>query len=125
MLEMLTRQLINIPVHLGLDHYPNIYCGVFIFLLIPLYAMNKKIQPRERIGKFCILLVFLLAFNINIFNFIWHGFHYPNSLPCRQSFIYVFFVLTMAFEAFYYLKETTDKTAGSGCVDCCRTFICN
>lgn len=109
MLEMLTRQLINIPVHLGLDHYPNIYCGVFIFLLIPLYAMNKKIQPRERIGKFCILLVFLLAFNINIFNFIWHGFHYPNSLPCRQSFIYVFFVLTMAFEAFYYLKETTDK----------------
>lgn len=109
MLEMLTRQLIDIPVHLGLDHYPNIYCGVFVFLLIPLYAMNKKISARERIGKFCILLVFLLAFNINIFNFIWHGFHYPNSLPCRQSFIYIFFVLTMAYEAFYHLKNTTNK----------------
>lgn len=109
MLEMLTRQLIDIPVHLGLEHYPNIYCGVFVFLLIPLYAMNKKINARERIGKFCILLVFLLAFNINIFNFIWHGFHYPNSLPCRQSFIYIFFVLTMAYEAFYHLKDTTNK----------------
>lgn len=113
MLEMLTRQLINIPVHLGLDHYPNIYCGVFVFLLIPLYAMNKKIKTRERIGKFCILLVFLLAFNINIFNFIWHGFHYPNSLPCRQSFIYIFFVLIMAFEAFLHLKETNNKQLGA------------
>ena len=108
-LEMLTRQLINIPVHLGLDHYPNIYCGVFVFLLIPLYVMNKKINSRERIGKLCILLVFLLAFNINIFNFIWHGFHYPNSLPCRQSFIYIFFVLTMSYEAFYYIKDASNK----------------
>lgn len=112
-LEMLTRQLINIPVHLGLDHYPNIYCGVFIFLLLPLYAMNKKIKTRERIGKFCILLVFLLAFNINVFNFIWHGFHYPNSLPCRQSFIYIFFVLTMAFEAFYHLKDSSNRQLGT------------
>lgn len=108
-LEMLTRQLVNIPVHLGLDHYPNIYCGVFVFLLIPLYVMNKKINSRERIGKLCILLVFLLAFNINIFNFIWHGFHYPNSLPCRQSFIYIFFVLTMSYEAFYYIKDASNK----------------
>lgn len=108
-LEMLTRQLINIPVHLGLEHYPNIYCGVFVFLLIPLYVINKKINSRERIGKLCILLVFLLAFNINIFNFIWHGFHYPNSLPCRQSFIYIFFVLTMSYEAFYYIKDTSNK----------------
>ena len=43
-LNMLTRQLINVPVHLGLEHYPNIYCGVAVFLLYPLYVMDKDIK---------------------------------------------------------------------------------
>ena len=108
-MEMLVRQLINVPVHLGLEHYPNIYCGVAVFLLIPLYIMNKKIKPAEKIGKCIILLVFLLAFNLNIPNFIWHGFHYPNSLPCRQSFIYIALVLTMCYQVCLELKETSWK----------------
>ena len=104
-MEMLVRHLINVPVHMGLDHYPNIYCGVAIFLLIPLYIMNKKINAREKIGKCVILLIFLLAYNLNIPNFIWHGLHYPNSLPCRQAFIYIFFLITMCYEAFHYIKD--------------------
>jgi hypothetical protein len=35
------------------------------------YIMNKKIKPAEKIGKCIILLVFLLAFNLNIPNFIY------------------------------------------------------
>lgn len=106
-LQMLTRQLINVPVHLGLEHYPNIYCGVAVFLLIPLYVMNRKINTREKIGKVVLLLIFLTAFNLNIPNFIWHGFHYPNSLPCRQAFIYIFFLLTMSYEAYHNLEHST------------------
>ena len=89
MLEMLIRHLINVPVHLGLDHYPNIFCGVAVFILIPLYIMDRKINAREKIGKCVITLIFLLAFNINQYNFIWHGFHFPNSLPC-PSVIYIY-----------------------------------
>ena len=112
-LSMLTRQLINVPVHLGLEHFPNIYCGVAVFLLIPLYVMCKKINAREKIGKCIILLIFLTAFNLNIPNYIWHGLHFPNSLPCRQSFIYIFFVLTMCFEAVYNIKELSNKQIGT------------
>ncbi len=112
-LSMLTRQLINIPVHLGLDHYPNIYCGVAVFLLIPLYVMCKKVNAREKIGKCIILLIFLTAFNLNIPNYIWHGLHFPNSLPCRQSFIYIFFLLTMCFEAVNNLKSMSNKQIGT------------
>lgn len=108
-MNMLTRHLINVPVHLGLEHYPNIYCGVAAFLLIPLYVMDKKVKSREKIGKVVILLIFLTSFNLNIPNFIWHGFHFPNSLPCRQSFIYIFFILTMGYEAFHHLKSITNK----------------
>lgn len=43
---------------------------------------------------------FMLAgFAINVLNFIWHGMHYPNSLPARQSFIYIFLILFMCFRA--------------------------
>lgn len=112
MLQMLTRQLINVPVHLGLEHYPNIYCGVAIFILIPLYVIDKKVDLREKIGKLIILLIFLTAFNLNIPNFIWHGFHFPNSLPCRQSFIYIFFVLTMSYEALRHIKASSNRHLG-------------
>lgn len=112
-LSMLTRQLINIPVHLGLDHLPNIYCGVAVFVLLPLYIMCSKVNAREKIGKCVILLIFLTAFNLNIPNYIWHGMHFPNSLPCRQSFIYIFFLLAMCYEAVINLKNSTNKQLGA------------
>lgn len=111
-LSMLTRHLINIPVHLGLEHYPNIYCGVAVLLLFPMYIMDKKVDLREKIGKSALILLFLTAFNLNIPNFVWHGFHFPNSLPCRQSFIYIFFLLTMCYEAFSHIKSMTTKQLG-------------
>lgn len=42
-------------------------------------------------------------------NFIWHGFHYPNSLPCRQSFIYIFLMLAVCYHAYIHLHETPWK----------------
>jgi uncharacterized membrane protein YfhO len=110
--EMLTRQLMYVPVHLGLDHYPNIFCGVAVFILIPMYICDSKVKLTERVGKCAILLIFLLSYNLNVFNYIWHGFHFPNSLPARQAFIYIFFVLAMSYEAFHHLKSISDKAFG-------------
>lgn len=106
-LEMLTRHLPMVEVHLGLEHLPNIYCGSFIFLLLPLYMINPKINLRDRVAKLVIIFVLLTSFNMNIPNFVWHGFHFPNSLPARQGFIYIFVVLTACFEASYYIREYT------------------
>lgn len=108
-MEMLVRHLATVEVHLGLEHYPNIYCGVAVFILIPLYVMNSRLNIREKASRILLLLVFLLAFNLNIPNFIWHGFHFPNSLPCRQSFIYIFFLLTMCYDAIKDINEYSRK----------------
>lgn len=108
-LQMLVRHLINVETHLALEHHPNIYCGVAVFFLMPLYIMNNRISTREKAGKVSILLIFLIAFNMNIPNFIWHGFHFPNSLPCRQSFIYIFILLTMCYDAFKDIAHYTRK----------------
>ena len=56
-----------------------------------------------------LLLLFFASFSMNVLNFIWHGFHYPNSLPCRQSFIYIFLMLFICFRAYTHLDETPKK----------------
>ena len=58
-IDMLARHCFNVTVETGLDHWPNIYCGVAAFLLLPLYIMQKKIPIREKAPKL-ILLAFIL-----------------------------------------------------------------
>lgn len=104
-LDMLARHCFNVGIETGLDHWPNIYCGVGIFFLLPLYIINKKIPTREKAPRMILLAFMLISFSTNTLNFIWHGFNYPNSLPCRQSFLYIFLVLVMCYEAFRHIKE--------------------
>ena len=109
MYDMIARHLINVEVEIGLKHWPNIYCGVGILLFVPLYFMNTKISFKEKISYLCLIIFFYLSFSTNVLNFIWHGFHYPNSLPCRQSFIYILFLLAMGYKGFLGLKDRPKK----------------
>ncbi|MBO7515012.1 MAG: YfhO family protein, partial [Lachnospiraceae bacterium] len=109
MLEMLARHLVDVEVHIGLDHWPNLYCGVGILMFIPLYIMNRKVNYREKFAYAGLALIFLASFSMNFLNFIWHGFHYPNSLPCRQSFAYDFIILVAAYKGFMGLKDRSLK----------------
>lgn len=108
-LEMLGRHLMNTAVEIGLDHWPNIYCGVGILILIPLFLTSRNISFREKTVCTVLVLFYLLSFSLNKLNFIWHGFHYPNSLPCRQSFAYIFLILTMSYKAFRDLRKRPAK----------------
>lgn len=104
-LEMLARHCVNTPKEIGLDHWPNIYCGVMVFFLIPMFLFCGRIPLKQRIGKVILAAFMLLSFSTNILNFIWHGFNYPDSLPARQSFLYIFLILTMAYEVLQHYKD--------------------
>ena len=103
--DMIARHLPAVETEIGLDHWPNIYCGVAILIFFLLYLGCRKIRQRDKIVMCSLLLFFYASFSINALNFIWHGFHYPNSLPCRQSFIYIFLMLTAGYHAYIYLNE--------------------
>lgn len=94
---MFSRHISNLDTYMWTKHYPNIYCGAFVFVLIPLFAMNKEIKLKTRIVYGALLAVFLFSFMTNIPDYIWHGMHFPNSLPARQSFMYIFFMLTVMY----------------------------
>lgn len=108
-IDILVRHLPLVKTHQGLEHYPNIYMGSFVLLFIPLYYKCKNIKLREKIAYTLVLFMLLSSFSINVFNYIWHGFHYPNSLPARNSFIYIFIILYMCFRVFKNLASIGKK----------------
>ncbi len=111
-LDMIARHCMNVNVETGLDHWPNIYCGVAVFLLVPLYVMNTKISLREKAAHIGLLAFMLLSFSTNMLNFIWHGLNYPDSLPCRQSFLYIFLLLTLCARAVLNIRGCSLKALG-------------
>jgi len=107
-LDMLARHCMCVTTERGLDHWPNIYCGVAVFMLLPMYAMNQHISMRRRFGRLALAGIMLLGFSTNLLDFIWHGLNYPDSLPARQSFIYIFIILVMCYEAYFRLEEISN-----------------
>lgn len=106
-MDALARHATGVKRETGLDHWPNIFCSSAVFFLIPLYVQNREISITAKIGRLLLCAFMIVSFSVNTLNFIWHGFNYPDSLPCRQSFLYIFLVLTMCFEAVYRLKGFT------------------
>lgn len=104
-LDELARHQMCVTTERQLDHWPNIYCGVAVLLLVPLFAICEKIPAKRRFAMLGLSLVLLFSFSTNILDFIWHGLNYPDSLPARQSFIYIFLVLVMSYEAFIHFRE--------------------
>lgn len=89
----------------GDDVLPNVYCGVLTIILAPLYFFTRSISKKEKIATLSLLGVLYISFNANILNYIWHGFHFPNDLPYRQSFIYSFVLLVIAYKTFIRIRE--------------------
>lgn len=109
--DMIARHMVNVKTEIGLDHWPNIYCGVAALIFVPLYLSCTRIPVRKKAVYMGLILMLFASFSINVLNFTWHGFHYPNSLPCRQSFIYVFLVLVMCYEGYRNLRSISWGTA--------------
>ncbi len=95
---------------------PNLYCGVAVLILLPLYFFSRTIRLKEKLLYMMLLMAIFLSFNTDTLNFIWHGSHFPNQLPYRYSFISIFIVLSLGYTAFKKLDEFSGKQIGSFCV---------
>ena len=111
-IDVISRHMVFSKVEMGLDHWPNIYSGVAIIPFVILYFMSKKISTKEKVMYALMLLLFYATFSLNIFNFIVHVFHYPNSLPARHGFIYIFIMLFLGYKAYSKLSAFNEKEIG-------------
>ena len=114
--DMLARHCVCVYTERGLAHWPNIYCGSAVFVLVPMYLMNGRIRLREKFLRMGLAGFMLLGFGTNILDFLWHGLNYPDSLPGRQSFLYIFLVLTMCADAWSHVREGEGREIQRGCI---------
>lgn len=123
--DVVARHFAHVSVETGLDHWPNIYCGVAVFFLLPLYIMCRQIPAKEKIAKLTLLLFCIISFSNNVLTFIWHGMNYPNSLPSRQSFLYILLLLTVCYEAYLHLEEYSKSVLIRTCMGvACFVLLC-
>ena len=81
----------------GNDHWPNLYAGAFSVMLLILFVLNKRINWKKKIAPVLFVLFFMASFANKQLDFIWHGLHFPDSLPGRQSYLYAFLILTIGY----------------------------
>ncbi len=110
-----TQMLYNSELTIRSGNYANIGCGVLSIVSVALYFTTKDIPVRRRIVYGCLLAILVLSLTINRLDLIWHGFHTPNDLPYRYSFIYSFVVLLITCDLMQYAHKlslhTIAKTA--------------
>lgn len=87
----------------------NVYCGLLTFLVIPLYALNKKINLSIRIRKMVLASFMFLAFGNPLLNYILHGFHVQIMVPNRFSMYLIFLLTTMFFDCIIHEEGKLDK----------------
>lgn len=93
-------------VYTGNDHWPNLYAGAFSLFLVWIYVLNRRISWKEKVPRIAMLAFFLVSFAENQLDYIWHGMHFPQALPGRQSFLYSFVLLSMGFAVVRKRKGT-------------------
>jgi len=88
--------------------YPHIFVSLIMLVLVIVYFFNKKIDKKEKNASAILLLFFFLSFTVDILNIVWHLFNHPIGFPFRNSYIFVFFFLIIAYNS--YLKiQHVDK----------------
>ncbi len=88
---------------------PFVYCGLLALFMVPVYFLAKKISNREKIASAALIAVFLISFIVSPIDLIWHGFSVPNWINTRYSFLFIFFILILAYKGFGNLRQVGEK----------------
>ena len=112
-IDVLARMLPAVTTEQALEHWPNIYAGTFALLLIPLYLVNERISVREKSVYLFVVLLLIGSFSYNFLEYIWHGLHFPNSLPAREAFAFDFLVIFMCARVYTLRRAVTASQAGA------------
>lgn len=105
------------PINIADDQIGvNSFCGTLTLIFAVLYALDRNTRLRERIAKLLLCVFLYASFDVNILNYIWHGFHKQNGLPNRFAFIYIAMLVVLGYDALKHLKRLPAKRIFLACV---------
>ena len=92
------RLTTNATTTSALSYKVNLYCGMAILLILPLYALNKNIKLHVRIRHLALLILLFISFDNRFLNYAFHGFHLQSLSPNRFVFAFIILLLIMAYD---------------------------
>jgi uncharacterized membrane protein YfhO len=84
---------------------PNFYCGMLAVILLGVFLRSTKVKIREKIATVIYLAFIIVSCNMNVLNYIWHGFHFTNMIPYRFAFLFSFILIAAAYRAYTVMTE--------------------
>lgn len=87
------------------DSDVNLYCGILTLLMVLFYLMSKQIRKSVRIRRLILLAILFFSFNMPVLGYIWHGFHNQYGIPNRFAFLYIFLLISMAYDGYRVFME--------------------
>lgn len=117
-LSQLTSQFAFVdPINIADDQIGvNAFCGTLALIFGALYALDREVSIRERAAKLLLCVFLYASFDVNILNFIWHGFHTQNGLPNRFAFIYIAMLLVIGFDVLRHVPRLSWKRILPACL---------
>jgi uncharacterized membrane protein YfhO len=88
---------------------PNIYSGMISIMLLPVFFLAKKISLREKLAFLLVAAFLIVSTNVNMLDYMWHGFSYPNGFPFRYSFLITFALIAMAYRAYISTEDFSKR----------------
>ena len=82
------------------DAGTNLYCGIITILFAVMFFLMPEISGVRKVKYLFILVFLIISCNNELLNYIWHGFHNQYGIPNRFVFLYVFILLTMAYDVY-------------------------
>lgn len=87
-----------------------IYCTIFVFVLAIFYFFNKKFSKKEKMATLAVIAFFYLSFSVKFINYAWQFFQQPIWWQSRFSFVFSFFLITLAYKSLNALEKIDFKT---------------
>lgn len=84
---------------------PYLMSSMLTFLTVPVFFCLKNVKLNKKIASIVVLVIFFFSFSVARIFLFWHGFTAPHGLPYRFSFLYLFFIISLAFETVKNIKE--------------------
>ncbi len=88
-----------------------IYSSILVIVLNIMYFFNEKFSKKEKIATFSMILFFYLSLSINFLNYAWQLFQSPIWWPSRFSFVFSFFLISLAARTVDSLDKTNLSNA--------------
>lgn len=87
----------------------NLFCGILTLMMVIFYLISGEIRKSIRIRRLLLTAVMFFSFNMPFLGYIWHGFHNQYGIPNRFAYLYIFLLLSMAYDGYCILakKERT------------------